>query len=83
MITLLMQFVVAIAISFSNTTTIVDEYEYELSFHYVEINDITNANNEFENMRSTIEICYAINDTQKQIDDCANYAFVRATTTHI
>lgn len=81
MTTFLMQFIVAIAISFSNTN-IVDDYEYELSFRYVEIHDITNANNEFENMRSTIEICYAINDTQKQIDECTNYAFVRATTIH-
>ena len=82
MITLLMQFVVAIAISFSNSTIVHENANVELTFHYVEINDITNATNNFENLRSTIEICYAINDTQKQIDDCANYAYVRATTIH-
>jgi len=78
---LLLQFMFAI-MSFDNVQH-VDETIINHSFQYVEINDITNEFDNYANLRSTIEICYAINDTQKQIDDCSNYAYIRATTTHV
>lgn len=54
----------------------------DTNFRYVELHDITIAYNNYENLRNTIEICYAINDTQTQRDDCSNYALLRATTIH-
>lgn len=82
MLIIILQTIVAILIASNTTNSTTQHDEYELSFRYVEINDITNANNEFENMRSTIEICYAINYTRDKQNECASYAFIRATTIH-
>lgn len=70
-----MNIIFAIAIMlFAHETTTIEQHEIETQrdYFYIELHDNTRYDeNEFN---STFDTCYAINDTQRQIDECVQNA---------
>jgi hypothetical protein len=68
---MMMQIIFAIAIAlFAHDETTID-----YSFNYIQIGDVRDETNNYQNMRETIELCYRINATQQSIDQCAQRAY--------
>jgi hypothetical protein len=67
---MMMQIIFAIAIAlFAHETT------NEIQFNYIQIGNVRDETNNYQNMRETIELCYQINETQQSIDACAQRAY--------
>jgi hypothetical protein len=67
----MMQIIFAIAIAlFAH-----DAIDTQTQFNYIQIRDVRDATNNYQNMRETIELCYRINATQQSIDQCAQRAY--------
>lgn len=47
-------------------------------FSFIEYGDITNPANNYNDLRYSVDKCYDINETQKQIDECVNYLVLGA-----
>ena len=72
----MMQIIFAIAIAlFAHDSIAIDETIDEIQFNYIQIRDVRDATNNYQNMRETIVLCYDINDTQIAIDACAQRAY--------
>lgn len=67
----MMQIIFAIAIALFAHDTI----DTQIQFNYIQIRDVRDATNNYQNMRETIELCYRINESQTSIDACAQHAF--------
>lgn len=65
-------FTIAIALHAQNAH---DSTIVETHFNYIQINDVRDATNNYENMRKTIELCYEINDTNETRELCAQRAY--------
>lgn len=67
----MMQIIFAIAIAlFAH-----DAIDTQTQFNYIQIRDVRDATNNYQNMRETIELCYRINDEQIAINACAQHAY--------
>jgi hypothetical protein len=69
----MMQIIFIVAITLFNLTNSQTSIESSIrDFYYIELHDNTRYDeNEF---MQTFDTCYAINDTQKQIDECVQFA---------
>lgn len=69
----MMQIIFAITIALFAQNT--NDSTHEIQFNYIQIRDVRDATNNYQNMRETIEMCYRINETQIAIDKCAQRAY--------
>lgn len=73
---MMIQFIFAIAIAlfahYANVENVVETQTIQRNFYYIELHD--NTRYDSREFNSTYETCYAINDTQRQIDECVQFA---------